>query len=142
MSLIYLAEVEKIKQFNAPGKLQLLALKGANGVWIRAKESVPFYSSGEEFSKKDLVLVEFDGSRKIKTIKNANEELVKILIQLSADLAKEKQNSLEWKSTSEYITLEVNKRERECNKREADCDFREAALKTQEKAIRNLNNRT
>lgn len=139
MSLIYLAQIEKTKQFNNPGKLQLLAVKGANGIWTAVKESISFYLSSDEFSKKDLVLVELDNQRKIKNIKNANEEITRNLIQLSVAVTDERQKSAEWKNSSEYITIEICKRERECDRREADCDFRETALKIQEKAISNLN---
>lgn len=130
--LLYLAQVEKRRQLQSPGKLQILAARGANGLWVRHKEFIALPSSGDRFGEGVLVLIALNDKRCCTSLEPAVGEIVRLLVDLPLEVERQRQENEAWRYSLEYQCAELQKRESEYG-------TREARLKVQEEAMKNFN---
>ncbi len=134
----YLAEIEKRRQLNNPAKLQLLLLRGANGMWAQCRrETVLIPHEHDRFEVGVLVLirlVELESKRQLISIEKANEEVVRSLLQHTEMIGeiKEKMQEIEqWRYSLTFQSAELYKRSE-------SLDLREDAIKIQEEAMQDF----
>lgn len=133
--LTYLANIEKRKQLQSPGRLQLIALRGANGLWTRYKDTVTFTSDRSGLYEGVLVLVTLSESekRQVLSIEFAQDEILRGLI--STELKRQWDEISVWRSSLEFQRIEVEKRRIAIEKREAECEELGMLLKSQQEIV-------
>ena len=133
--LTYLACIEKRKQLQSPGKLQLIALRGANGLWTRYKDTVTFTSDRSGLYEGVLVLVTLGGDkqRQVLSIESAQEAILQGLVNM--DLKRQWDEIEVWRNSLEYQRIEIEKRKMVLEKKEAECEELGALLKSQEEIV-------
>lgn len=133
--LTYLASIEKRKQLQSPGKLQLLALKGANNLWVRANQEplVDFTKDRSGFLEGVLVLVTLSEKRVVLSMEYAQDEILRGLV--STELKRQWDEVAVWRSSLEFQRIEVEKRRIALEKREAECEELGMLLKSQQEIV-------
>ena len=130
----YLGSVEKRKQLQSPGKLQLIALKGANGLWTRYKDTITFTSDHSGLYEGVLVLVTLSNKdRQILSLNLAVDEILRVLV--NAELKRQWDEIEVWRNSLEYQRIEIEKRKMILEKKEAECEELGALLKSQEEIV-------
>ncbi len=134
----FLAEIEKRRQLQNPAKLQLLLLRGANGMWTQCRrETILLPHEHDRFEVGVLVflrIIETEGKRQGIQCEKATEEIVRSLLLHNEKIAEIKQQMQEielWRDSLVFQSIELEKR------KEA-LDLREDALKPQEEAMENF----
>lgn len=127
--MIYLAIVERRNRQlqGGGGKLQTLALRSANGLWVAHKRAISLPSDKDRFNEGVLVLVEI-GKDAITNIAPAAEEIVRSLLDFSESIFQHREDVELWNHALKYQYAELKKREEQLNSRED-------ILKLQEKTI-------
>lgn len=128
--MIYLAVIERRNRplQGSAGKLQLLVLRGANGLWVEHKRAIALPVEKDRFHEGVLVIVQLGFKDSITSIAPAADEVVRALIGFSEDIFKQREDTELWNHSIQYQYVELKKREQEL-------DRREDMIKIQEKTM-------
>lgn len=127
--MLYLAEVQK-QRLAREAKLQILAIRGANGLWTPFKETLPL-GHQHHFENGLLVLVELNSKRDIRKIEPAATQLVRYLEEAYKKLAEienEKAEIVFWRHSLEYQAIELEKRKQNLEQKEQLVEAKEKKL--------------
>lgn len=136
--MLYLAQVEKRRHLTIPGKLVILAVQGANGMWVKHNEIVIYHFDRDRIGEGALVLIQLSSKRQVMSMESAADEIVRSLLNFTAKTLELKEQWDEislWRNSLHYQTVELEQRKKEVGE---DHDRRELALKLQESSIKDF----
>lgn len=119
--MLYLGQVIKLKPRQI--QIQILAIRGNNGLWIPHQEIITKTLVWKSvYHTNTLVLIQLDSNREIIGIEYAASEIVRYLVEAYNKLAAieaQKAEFAEWRYSLEYQGIELKKREQAITNREA-----------------------
>lgn len=118
--MLYLGQVIKLKPRQI--QIQILAIRGNNGLWIPHQEVITKSLDWKIVcTVNSLVLVKLDSKREIVEIEYATNEIVRYLVDAYNKLTGievQKAQFAEWRYSLEYQSLELDKRKQAIINRE------------------------
>lgn len=117
--MLYLGQVQR--QRGRDSKLQILAIRGNNGLWMLFRETLNL-SNQHQLENGVLVLVELNSKRQISNLEPAAGEIIRYLSEAYEKIAaieNQKAEFAEWRYALEYQSIELQKRDAAITNREA-----------------------